>query len=117
MNIHEAIEVIDWMIDRLAEDGLYLRDSEIQALNVLMEVATANRDEVKAILKEIIKDNETGLYFKKGNIESYAETLEKLIKDKDLRDRLGRNARKWVEANRQWSNNAQSIKKEIFNAE
>ena len=56
MNIHEAIEIIDWMIDRLAEDGIYLRDSEIQALNVLMEVATANRDEVKAILKEIIEE-------------------------------------------------------------
>lgn len=56
MNIREAIEVIDWMIDRLAEDGIDLRDGEIQALNVLMKVATANRDEVKAILKEIIRE-------------------------------------------------------------
>lgn len=63
-----------------------------------------------AALKEIVKDNETGLYFQKGNIESYAEILEKVIKDISLRERLGENARKWVEENRQWSQNAETIK-------
>ncbi|MBR2526678.1 glycosyltransferase [bacterium] len=64
-----------------------------------------------AALKEIVQDNETGLYFEKGNIESYAETLEKAIKDKDLRERLGKNARKWIVENRQWIQNAETIKK------
>lgn len=64
-------------------------------------------------LKEIIQNNETGLYFKKGNVESYAETLERAIRDKDLRKRLGQNARKWVEENRQWSKNAELIKNVI----
>ena len=63
-----------------------------------------------AALKEIVKDNETGLYFEKGNIESYAQTLEKAIKDANLRLRLGKNARVWVEENRQWSKNAEMIK-------
>lgn len=69
-----------------------------------------------AALKEIVKDNETGLYFEKGNIESYAATLEKAIKDQELRERLGKNARKWVEENRQWSQNAELIKKVLVKA-
>ncbi len=67
-----------------------------------------------AALKEIVQDNVTGLYFKKGDINSYAEVLECAIKDESLRKTLGKNARKWVEENRQWRNNTEVIKKVLF---
>lgn len=56
MNIHEAIEEIDNMIDRLAEDGIRLRHKETEALYVLETMATTNKDYLKEILKEIIND-------------------------------------------------------------
>lgn len=55
MNIHEAIEEIDNMIDRLAEDGIRLRHKETEALYVLT-MATTNKDYLKEILKEIIRE-------------------------------------------------------------
>lgn len=63
-----------------------------------------------AALKEIVQDNVTGLYFQKGNVNSYAEVLEKAIRDENLRRTLGENARRWVEENRQWKNNSQVVK-------
>lgn len=40
----------------------------------------------------LVKDNETGLVFKSGDEVSLADKLEKAIIDKELRERLGRNA-------------------------
>ena len=57
MNIHEAIEEIDNMIDRLAEDGIRLRHKETEALYVLEITATEHKDDLKEILKEIIKES------------------------------------------------------------
>lgn len=62
-------------------------------------------------LKEMVIDNETGLYFKKGDINSYAEVLEKAILNPELRERLGKQGRQWVIENRKWIYNAQTIKK------
>ena len=64
-------------------------------------------------LKEMVIDNETGLYFKKGDINSYAEVLEKAILNPELRERLGKQGRQWVIENRKWIYNAQTIKKEL----
>ena len=40
-------------------------------------------------LTEMVRDGETGLLFEKGNVEALADTLERLIKDPALRQRLG----------------------------
>ena len=56
MNIHEAIEEIDNMVDRLGEKRIHLRHREIEALYVLEMMATTNKDELKGILKEIIEE-------------------------------------------------------------
>jgi hypothetical protein len=57
MNVHEAIEEIDNMIDRLAEDGIRLRHKETEALYILETMATAHKDDLKEILKEIIRES------------------------------------------------------------
>lgn len=56
MNIREAIEEIDNMVDRFEEKGIRLRHTEIVALHVLEMMATTNKDELKEILKEIIRE-------------------------------------------------------------
>ena len=53
-------------------------------------------------LTEMVKDNETGLIFEKGNIMSLANVLRKLIKDHDLRAGLGKKARAFVSNERKW---------------
>ena len=57
-------------------------------------------------LKEMVIDNETGLIFKKGNIQDLAYKMELLLKNKDLCHRLGKNGRKWVEKERTWKKTA-----------
>jgi len=53
-------------------------------------------------LCDIVIDAETGLRFEKGNVDSLARVLAKLIADPELRARLGRQAREWVVAHRSW---------------
>ncbi len=57
---------------------------------------------VKA-LSEMIRDEETGLAFIKGDMDSLAATLERLLLDAPLRERLGHAGRRWVQAERTWT--------------
>ena len=54
-------------------------------------------------LTEMIADGRTGLVFKKGDVESLADTLDRLIGDVDLRARLAREGRDWVTRERTWT--------------
>ena len=56
-----------------------------------------------AALTEIVEDEVTGLTFRKGDVESYAAQLERLIDEPELRSRLGKQAREWVVRERDWS--------------
>ncbi len=47
--------------------------------------------------RDIIKEGENGLIVKDGNIEGLAEAVVKLMKDDELRKRMGENAKKVVE--------------------
>lgn len=87
--------------------------SPIKPLEAMAMQKTVIVSDVGA-LKEIVIDNETGLHFKKGDVNSYAEVLERAIVDSDLRKQLGINARQWIEQNRQWSMNIDRMK-EVFN--
>lgn len=55
-----------------------------------------------AVLTEIIDDGATGLIFEKGNIDSLAGALSRLVTDPALCAHLGKNAREWVVVNRTW---------------
>ena len=59
-------------------------------------------------LSEMVVDGETGRVFEKGNLEDHARVLSELIKNPDQRQRLGKQARKWVGESRDWSNTAAS---------
>jgi PEP-CTERM/exosortase A-associated glycosyltransferase len=60
-------------------------------------------------LAEIVQDGETGLVFQKGDIDSLADALERMVRDPDLCRRLGENAREWVVANRSWQRAAATV--------
>jgi phosphatidylinositol alpha-1,6-mannosyltransferase len=51
---------------------------------------------------EAVLDNQTGLLSDQGNIEQIKDAILRLIKDKDLRERLGENGRKRVADKFQW---------------
>jgi glycosyltransferase involved in cell wall biosynthesis len=53
-------------------------------------------------LDEIIKHEETGIVFRKGDIDSLAEALIRLINKPDLRHALGKKGRVWVSNHRTW---------------
>ena len=55
-----------------------------------------------AAIAEIIKDGFNGMLFEKSNVEDLTTKLEILIQDKSLRKKIGHNARRWVEKERDW---------------
>jgi len=48
---------------------------------------------------DVVVDGRTGLYVAPGDAEGWRSALERLRDDPALRERLGSNARRWVEAN------------------
>ena len=55
-----------------------------------------------AALEEIVNHEVTGLLFKKDDVNSLTDTLELGITDSRLRNKLGKQAREWVKAERDW---------------
>lgn len=54
-------------------------------------------------LAEMITHEATGLVYAKGDVESLAAALARLLDDKALRQTLGRQGREWVVAERTWA--------------
>lgn len=78
---------------------------------IAMEKAVLVSD-VRA-LAEMVRDGETGLLFRKGDVNDLAEKLGRLLCDLSLRERLGRNGRRWVQEERSWSAAAQRMQSVI----
>ena len=53
-------------------------------------------------LAEIVDDGKTGLVFEKDNAKDLAAKLELVLTDSDLRNKIGKNANKWVLENHSW---------------
>jgi len=62
-------------------------------------------------LMESTKPNVTSLVAKKNSVEDLAEKIEKLVKDKKLRLKMGTDARKFVEENYSLDNNFNDVDK------
>ena len=56
-----------------------------------------------AALTEIVKPDERGLVFAKGDAQDFARQIARYLDDPALRERMGRQAREWVLAERDWS--------------
>lgn len=53
-------------------------------------------------MAELVQPGVTGLSFRAGDREELARRVVELLKDADLRDRLGLGGREWIERERQW---------------
>ena len=62
-----------------------------------------------AALSEIVEDGATGLIFEKGNIDSLAAAIKRMVADPELCTRLGRNAREWVIEHRSWDRAGEKV--------
>ncbi|MCZ6594118.1 MAG: glycosyltransferase family 4 protein [Bacteroidetes bacterium] len=60
-------------------------------------------------IKEILTEKDNGLMFEAGNYAELIEQLKLVVSNPDLRERIGKHARKTVEANFTWQDNAQKI--------
>ncbi len=58
---------------------------------------------------EVVMHNKTGLLVERKNVKELADALEKLIKDPDLREKMGRAGRAYVEDNYRWESNLQAM--------
>ena len=61
-------------------------------------------------LTEIVEDGKTGLICKAADPADLAAVLERLARKPDLRDELGRAARRWVVEKRSWAQNAANLR-------
>lgn len=62
-----------------------------------------------AALAEIVEDGRTGLLHAKGDVQSLAAQLERLLDDAELCEQLGARARDWVVAERNWKSLARMV--------
>lgn len=82
----------------------------IEAMACELPVVATNADG----FCEVMEDNKTGYIVEKENIEQIAEILEKLLRDKNLRQKLGKNGRTRVLEKYNWKKNVEYMC-EIYN--
>lgn len=64
-----------------------------------------------AALTEIVKDGVTGRAFAKGDAEDLTQVLDEMLDDDASRQKLGEQARMWVQESRDWSTITKSVDK------
>ena len=60
-------------------------------------------------LTEIVTDGQTGVIFRKGDVDDLASVLDSLLSDPERRRRLGQAGRAWVMAERTWTITAGTV--------
>ena len=55
-------------------------------------------------LAEIVVDGKTGCLYPAGDVQALSETINRLLQDESLRNKLGESATSWIYRNRTWSN-------------
>lgn len=64
-------------------------------------------------MREMVRHEETGLVFAKGEIRALGGALRRLLEDADLRQKLGKAGRAWVKRERGWSNAVEGLMEAI----
>lgn len=104
--IRDRVLFISWLsnpefIKKLAESAIFVMPSRYEGMPVAMLEAMASGKPIIASdvpgPQDIITHGKDGYLFEKGNITQLKEFLELLIENLDLREKLGRKARKTIE--------------------
>jgi glycosyltransferase involved in cell wall biosynthesis len=63
--------------------------------------------------KELIRNNETGILFKAGDLEELTTSLNRILEDTKLRSQLEEQGREWVRDNKTWDKTTE-VYKDIY---
>jgi glycosyltransferase involved in cell wall biosynthesis/SAM-dependent methyltransferase len=80
-----------------------------EAMNMKKAVIVSSVD----ALKEMVVENETALIFEKDNISSLSEMIEKMINNKNLREEIAKNGKKFVMSKMNWNESIKDSLKQI----
>ena len=72
-------------------------------------IVASNLDQIG----EVLKHNHNAILVEPGNVDQLVEGIFKLVEDKDLRERLGKQAREDVIRNYTWEKNAERVMKAV----
>lgn len=67
-------------------------------------------------IAEVVKDNETSWLFPANDRQACIEKVLALVSDKEAQQQVGRNARAYIERERQWKHNAEQLMSLVPNA-
>jgi len=110
-----ALQYPDKVREYLTEIDVYALVSGIDMSPLTLQEAQLMKKPVVATnvggIPELMVENETGFLVEKGNAEEWIKKLSILIDDKQKREEMGNNGRKFVEENFSWN----KIVKEFLN--
>jgi len=88
-------------IDYLRRSAIFVNPSEKEGWGITNIEASACATPVVANdapgLRDSVVDNESGLLYKENDLVSLTASLKKLLDDRELRERMGRQGRRWAE--------------------
>jgi glycogen(starch) synthase len=93
--------------------GVFVLPSIQEGQGIVLLEAEASAKPVVAFdvggVNEAVRNEETGLLVKRGDTDELADAVTRLLSDKDLREKMGANARKFVAENFTWDICAQKM--------
>ena len=111
------LEYPDKVREYLTEIDVYALVSGIDMSPLTLQEAQLMKKPVVATnvggIPELMKDNETGFLVEKGNADEWIKKLSMLIEDKQKREDMGNNGKKFVEENFSWDKIAKEFLKHI----
>ncbi len=124
--VKDEIPYESWIIHAGKQDDVvpYLQAMDVYVLPSLTETSSLATMEAMSVglavvvtpvgsIHEYVKDEENGLVFARQDVEGLIARLVRLMEDKQLRERLGKSARKTILQKRQWKQTAKAIIKEL----
>ncbi len=94
---HERIAGVYALIDILAYPRYSMRLTELVTPLKPLEAMAMEKNFIASDVgghRELVRDGETGLLFRAGNLNDLEKTMEKLLGDSELRNSLGQNGKK-----------------------
>jgi len=92
-------ELQEWF----ASADIFAYPSTTETFGLVVQEAFSSGLPVVGVAKggvgSLIQENQTGLHFSPHNIKEFADGLQKLLKNKGLREKMGKSARKYAEEN------------------
>jgi PEP-CTERM/exosortase A-associated glycosyltransferase len=113
---HERVPGVYAMIDILAYPRYPMRLTELVTPLKPLEAMAMGKTLVASDVgghKELIRNNETGILFKAGDLEELTTSLNRILEDTKLRSQLEEQGREWVRDNKTWDKTTE-VYKDIY---